>query len=212
MSSQLNLFDVEVIDVPVDTDVSDVPGLEIREGFLTPEQQMDCVMRIDAAESEWRYDLSRRVQHYGWRYDYKARVITPDMRIGALPDWLAKVAQELYNKTGRFDRVPEQVIVNEYESGQGIAPHIDHPGFGPTVCTISLLDDWNMDFYEDWKDKIPVLLRKGSCVLLTGLARSVWQHGIAPRRSEVMENGRRPRERRLSMTFRTVLNRDGTNN
>ncbi len=192
-------------------EITVVPGLKFVEGFLTPEQQNYCVQRIDAAQDQWRDDLSRRVQHYGWRYDYKARAITPDMHIGALPDWLARVAQKLYDETGLFDRVPEQVIVNEYQPGQGIATHIDHPGFGPTVCMVSLLDDWEMDFSENWKDKAPALLQKGSCVLLTGSARSVWQHGIAPRKSELLDNGRRPRQRRLSMTFRTVLNRDGVN-
>lgn len=192
-------------------EVENVPGLKYLEGLLTPEQQDYCVQRVDAAEAEWRNDLSRRVQHYGWRYDYKARAITPEMHIGALPDWLANLAQKLYDETGLFDRVPEQVIVNEYLPGQGIATHIDHPGFGPTVCTISLLDDWEMDFSERWKDKTPALLQRGSCVLLTGPARSIWQHGIAPRKTEPLENGRRDRKRRLSLTFRTVLNRDGLN-
>ena len=162
-------------------------------------------------QGEWRNDLSRRVQHYGWRYDYKARAITPDMHIGALPDWLEQLAQKLYDETGLFDRVPEQVIVNEYLPGQGIAMHTDHKGFGPTVCTISLGDDWEMDFSENWKDKQPALLHRRSLVLLTGESRSVWQHGIAPRKSELAANGRRNRKRRLSLTFRTVLNRDGPN-
>lgn len=188
-----------------------VPGLKFLEGFLTPEHQDYCVKRVDAAVEQWRSDLSRRVQHYGWRYDYKARAITPDMHIGALPDWLDDLAQKLYDETGLFDRAPEQVIVNEYLPGQGIATHIDHPGFGPTVCTISLLDDWEMDFSENWRDKSPALLQRGSCVLLTGDARSVWQHGIAPRKSEATDTGRRPRKRRLSLTFRTVVNRDGMN-
>ena len=192
-------------------DISAVPGLKFLEDFLTPEEQAYCVERVDAADNQWRSDLSRRVQHYGWRYDYKARAITPDMHIGALPDWLAQLAQRLYDETGLFDQVPEQVIVNEYQPGQGIATHIDHPGFGPTVCTISLLDDWEMDFSENWKDKTPALLTRGSCVLLTDSSRSTWQHGIAPRKSESLENGRRDRKRRLSLTFRTVLNRDGLN-
>ena len=191
--------------------IETVPGLKFLEGFLNLEQQAYCVQRIDAADGEWRNDLSRRVQHYGWRYDYKARAITPDMHLGALPDWLAQVAQKLYDETGLFERVPEQVIVNEYLPGQGISTHIDHPGFGPTVCMVSLLDDWEMDFSEDWKDKTPALLKQGSCVLLTGPSRSVWQHGIAPRKSDLLENGRRARKRRLSMTFRTVLNRNGVN-
>ncbi len=192
-------------------EVEDVPGLKIFEGFLTQEEQDNCVSRVDAVADQWLNDLSRRVQHYGWRYDYKARAITPDMRIGALPGWLSRLAQKLYEETGQFDRVPEQVIVNEYLPGQGIATHIDHPGFGPTVCTISLLDDWEMDFSKNWKDKSPALLPRGSGVLLTGDSRKVWQHGIAPRRSEPLDNGRRDRRRRLSLTFRTVENRDGPN-
>ena len=192
-------------------DISAVPGLKFLEDFLTPEEQAYCIDRVDAADSQWRNDLSRRVQHYGWRYDYKARAITPDMHIGALPDWLAQLAQRLYDETGLFDCVPEQVIVNEYQPGQGIATHIDHPGFGPTVCTISLLDDWEMDFSEHWKDKSPALLTRGSCVLLTDSSRSIWQHGIAPRKTEALDNGRRDRKRRLSLTFRTVINRDGLN-
>ena len=192
-------------------DVQGVPGLKVFEEFLTPEEQAECVKRVDAAVNEWRNDLRRRVQHYGWRYDYKARAITPDMHIGALPDWLDRLAQKLYDETGLFDSKPEQVIVNEYEPGQGIATHIDHRGFGPTVCTISLLDDWEMDFSENWDDKNPALLRRGSCVLLSGESRSEWQHGIAPRKTEKTGNGRRDRKRRLSLTFRTVLNRDGIN-
>ena len=192
-------------------DVASVPGLKFIEEFLSPEAQAHCVKQVDAAANEWRNDLSRRVQHYGWRYDYKARAITPDMHIGALPDWLANLAQRLYEETGLFDMVPEQVIVNEYLPGQGIAMHTDHPGFGPTVCTISLLDDWEMDFAEHWKDKTPGLLRRGSCVLLSDSARSIWQHGIAPRKTDALLGGQRNRKRRLSLTFRTVLNRDGLN-
>ena len=54
-------------------------------------------------------------------------------------------------------------------------PHIlIIPGFGPTVCMVSLLDDWEMDFSENWKDKSPALLQRGSCVLMTDEARHVW--------------------------------------
>ena len=189
----------------------DVPGLLFCEDFLTPEEELICIERIDAAADMWLNDLSRRVQHYGWRYDYKARAITPDMHIGALPDWLQQLAQRLYDETELFDRVPEQVIVNEYLPGQGIAMHTDHRGFGPTVCTISLGDHWEMDFSKESSGKQPALLPRRSCVLLTGESRSIWRHGIAPRKTELTANGRRIRRRRVSLTFRTVLNRDRAN-
>ena len=218
MSSQLALFGTdssvliperhinhEVSGIAGLQDVDSIPGLKFWEGFLTPEEQDECVRQVDAAKEMWREDLRRRVQHYGWLYDYKARSITPDMHVGPLPDWLARLSKKLYDETGLFERVPEQVIVNEYKPWQGIATHTDHPGFGPTVCTISLLDDWEMDFSENWKDKSPALLQRGSCVLMTDEARHVWQHGIAPRKSELAPWGRRDRNRRLSLTFRTVL-------
>ncbi len=191
--------------------LTEVPGLVFCEGFLTPAEESLCIERIDAAEGLWLKDLSRRVQHYGWRYDYKARAITPDMHVDALPDWLDRLAQRLYHETDLFDRVPEQVIVNEYLPGQGIAMHTDHRGFGPTVCTISLGDHWEMDFSEDWNDKRPALLSRRSCVFLTDESRSIWQHGIAPRKTELSASGRRNRRRRVSLTFRTVLNKDGSN-
>ena len=191
-------------------DIESIAGLKYIPNFLTHEQQNNAVIHIDAADNEWRNDLSRRVQHYGWRYDYKARAITPDMYLGVLPDWLDVIARQLY-ATGYFSELPNQVIVNEYLPGQGIATHIDHPGFGPTVCMISLLDNWEMDFSENWKDKSPALLEIGSCIMLTGESRFVWQHGIAPRKSEVGHGGRRSRSRRLSLTFRTVVNKDGVN-
>ena len=218
MSSQMSLFEEDsglliaqrhinrdIIGLSGLQDVGAVPGLKIWESFLTGEEQAECVREVDAAGDMWREDLKRRVQHYGWLYDYKAKAITSDMHVGPLPDWLARIAKKLYDDTGLFERVPEQVIVNEYEPGQGIATHTDHPGFGPTVCTISLLDDWEMDFSENWKDKIPALLQRGSCVLMTDEARHIWQHGIAKRKSEQTPNGKRDRKRRLSLTFRTVL-------
>ena len=192
-------------------EVSVVPGLKFIPRFLTPKEQAFCVERIDAAQEEWRDDLQRRVQHYGWRYDYKARAITPDMHLGALPEWLQKLAEKLHRETAAFDQVPEQVIVNEYLPGQGIGTHIDHPGFGRAVCTISLLDDWEMDFSRNWRDKEPALLERGSCVLLTGPARSHWQHGIQAKHSDPTSEGAKQRSRRLSLTFRTVLNQDGPN-
>ena len=144
------------------------------------------------------------MQHYGWRYDYAERTITSDMHIGPLPDWLQELAQRLYEETDLFERPPEQVIINEYEPGQGIAMHTDHLGFGPTVATISLGDEWEMEFSRRiGKDKVKArkMLERGSALILTGEARKQWRHGIAKR---ILEDARRKRKRRLSLTFRTV--------
>ena len=151
--------------------------------FLTGFQQQETIVRIDSLP--WRNDLERRVQHYGWRYDYRARTVSRDMHIGPLPDWLQKMAVRLTDKTGLFDRVPDQVIVNEYLPGQGIALHIDRQCFGPAVATVSLGDTWRMELRpaanEAGKPE-HVLLEVGSALVMTGSARFRWLHGIAKRK------------------------------
>ena len=153
------------------------------------------------ASSEWRVDLSRRVIHYGWRYDYRSKAITPDMEIGPLPAEIDDLAVALFEDE-HFDRVPDQVIVNEYLPGQGIAMHTDHPDFGPTVATMSLGDAWTMEFRDPKSnEQRSHLLEVGSILILSGEARHQWQHGIAKRKTE--PDGRK-RQRRVSLTFRTV--------
>lgn len=48
---------------------------------------------LDAGE--WNTALKRRVQHFGYRYDYKARAITSDAYLGKLPAWLEIFAERL---------------------------------------------------------------------------------------------------------------------
>ena len=186
--------------------VPDIPGLQYVPQFLSVNEQEAAICHID--EEPWRSDLERRVQHYGWRYDYRARTIERDMHIGPLPIWLQDIAERLYSKTGLFDRVPDQAIVNEYFPGQGIAMHADRQCFGPTVATVSLGDAWRMDLRPAGgksDTRVDILLEQGSALLMTGDARWRWFHGIAKRQRERTDHGSRPRKRRVSLTFRTVL-------
>jgi len=46
--------------------------------------------RLDAGE--WSNTLKRRVQHFGYLYDYRARAVTVDAYLGKLPPWLETLA------------------------------------------------------------------------------------------------------------------------
>lgn len=186
--------------------IPDIPGLMYLSHFLSKDEQVIAANSID--KLPWRGDLERRVQHYGWRYDYQARGVGTDMRIGPLPVWLRAIGQQLFDKTGAFDRVPDQAIVNEYKPGQGIAMHVDRHCFGPAVATVSLGDAWRMELRRvgaERGDRESILLDPGSALVLSGEARDRWQHGIARRKSERDGDIWRPRKRRVSLTFRTVL-------
>lgn len=192
-------------------EIPDIRGLYYFPDFLDDNEQSRIIKQVDTNESQWRNDLERRVQHYGWRYDYRSRTITSDMELGPLPDWIKKIAGRLYDEAGLFDQIPGQVIVNEYNPGQGIALHADRDCFGDAVATISLGDDWEMKLRplggKSYHDKF-VMLQHGSALILTGDARYRWMHGIDKRKGEERDTSgqfRRQRRRRISLTFRTVI-------
>ena len=123
-----------------------VPGLVYVRDFINAEEEQDLITTLDACN--WDSDLQRRVQHYGWRYDYRARLVDSSMRLGPLPEWASRIAQRLVSE-GLLHVLPDQVIVNEYVANQGITRHVDSvPSFADGIAMISLLESWGMVFRE----------------------------------------------------------------
>jgi alkylated DNA repair dioxygenase AlkB len=172
--------------------------------YLDEGREQALVEVID--RQPWLTELRRRVQHYGYRYDYKGRKVTREMYLGPLPDWLRPLCKEL-NDCGLMPRVADQVIVNEYEPGQGIAPHVDCvPCFADTVASLTLGSSCLMEFTKvKTRTRVPLFLSRRSLVVLSGEARYDWRHAIPARKSDTLEGRVVPRGRRLSLTFRNVL-------
>lgn len=190
--------------------VSRIPGLTYQPEFITQTEEEKLLNCINKAK--WSTELRRRVQHYGWRYDYKKRQIDESMRLGPLPQWAQALARRLVNEKLIKD-LPDQVIVNEYCCDQGIAAHIDAEGsFAEYIATISLLETWSMIFrHRDSGEKVEIPLEHRSVAILSGDARYKWTHEIPKRDSElvVVRDGKYKREkkkrgRRISLTFRKV--------
>ena len=187
------------------TDAGGVPGLRYVAGWLDAEAERQLLALIDAAE--WSGELRRRVQHYGRRYDYGVRSVgrTGEASAPPIPEWAAALATRL-DEEGWLDGRADQVIVNEYQPGQGISAHIDCvPCFGPRVAAVSLGSACTMDFIGPERDvRVPVQLAPRSLCVMTGAARYTWRHAIAARKSDPTPEGRVPRGRRVSVTFRTL--------
>lgn len=179
-------------------------GLLYIPNYIDASAEQELVDTIDA--QPWITELKRRVQHYGWRYDYKARSVTNDLRIGALPEWLQTYASGL-QQTGYFPEPPDQVIINEYQPGQGISAHIDCvPCFADTIASLSLGSHCVMDFtHSKTGKKSSLLLEPRSLLLLSGDARYIWQHAIAARKTDRYNGQIIQRTQRTSLTFRKVI-------
>ena len=199
---------------PPESDAEDlcdeVPGLVYRPDFISQSKETELVELIDS--TPWRTDLKRRVQHYGWRYDYKQRRIDESMRIGPLPDWAQELAQKLVEDR-LMRHLADQLIVNEYCGKQGISPHLDQPSvFHDEVAMVSLLETWGMVFRRrDDKHKVEIPLENRSVAVLTNDARYKWTHEIPSRMHERLQDDegelkREKRSRRISLTFRKTRN------
>jgi len=186
------LFDIE------EETAAEILGLAYIPDFIAIAEEHTLIEVID--NQPWLTDLKRRVQHYGYKYDYKARAVTNDAYLGPLPSWVEPIAQ-------RLPLNPDQAIVNEYQPGQGISAHIDCvPCFDDTIASLSLGSSAIMQFtHPKTGVQQELYLKERSLIILSGAARYEWQHAIPARKSDVIEGLKIERGRRISLTFRNMI-------
>lgn len=182
----------------------DIPGLCYISDYIGHDEQ-DFLLEVITCEP-WITDLKRRVQHYGYRYDYRSRSVNASMYLGKLPDWALVLAERLHHD-GFISRVPDQLIVNEYLPGQGIAAHIDCiPCFDDTILSLSLGSTCVMEFQHIRSPrKVSLWLEAGSLVVMRGESRYDWKHGIPARKTDTVKGQSLRRGRRVSLTFRNIV-------
>ncbi len=79
----------------------DISGSTYIPEFISVQEQDLLVSQID--QQSWLTDLKRRVQHYGYKYDYKVRTVGGDAYLGPLPAWLSSLSKKLHDD-GVFKR------------------------------------------------------------------------------------------------------------
>ena len=177
-----------------------IPGLRYVADFLDVDEERALLAFVDG--QPWLADLKRRVQHYGYKYDYKARNIDRSMFLGAIPSALAALSTKARDR-GLLPHDPDQVIINEYEPGQGILAHVDCvPCFEDHIMTVSLGSACTMDLVakSDRSAAHAIVLERRSALIFSGPARYEWLHGIRGRKTD---DGV-ARSRRVSLTYRKV--------
>lgn len=171
----------------------EIKGLTYIDDYITAEEEKDFLKYINS--QEWNNKLSRRTQHYGYEYIYNKKNKLNEAT--EIPSIFKKLLNKINKEFGgRFD----QLIVNEYKPGQGIAPHIDNIKlFGDKIVSISMGSNTVIEFkYSD--TKINKLLKRRSIVVLEDDARYIWSHSIPSRKADDGVD----RGTRISLTFRSV--------
>ncbi|XAO21812.1 hypothetical protein I312_100568 [Cryptococcus bacillisporus CA1280] len=121
--------------------------------FITEEEEEYLIRKIEQSpQPKWKtVGTGRRLQYWGGTMS-KTGVLLPEV----LPDFLTKFP-DIISRIEKFlqEASPDgpnldinQVLVNEYNPGQGIAPHEDGPAFQPLVATISLGSHTVLDLHH----------------------------------------------------------------
>lgn len=172
--------------------VSLPPGLCVLEDFVSPEEESRLLQAVDwtshnddvTAQRELKH---RRVKHYGYEFRYDNNNVDKDK---PLPNGLPLVCDALLQRCvcdGHISVLPDQLTVNEYESGQGIPPHVDtHSAFEDTILSLSLGAKTVMDFRHPDGRSVAVVLPPRSLLVMKGESRYLWTHGITPRKFDVV--------------------------
>ena len=171
-------------------------GIVYRPELLAVEEEAELLRRFETL----RFDpivlhgqtAKRTGRHYGLDYDYEARTPLPGEPV---PEWLEPVRA----RAAEFARFrPEElaeILVQRYPAGSTMGWHRDAPAFG-TVIGVSLAGSARLRFQRgkgEARRVWEVLLEPRSGYVLSGPARTSWQHSIPP-----------TKELRFSLTFRTL--------
>ena len=121
----------------------------------------------------------RRVVSFGWQYDFEGRQLR---KVDDIPAFLLPVRDVAAGFAGLRPESLQHVLVTEYGPGAAIGWHRDKAVFGEIVgisllaaCTFRL----RRAVGESW-ERVKLEAAPRSAYLLSGPARSEWEHSIPP--------------------------------
>lgn len=149
--------------------------------FVSAEDERDLVRRVEAQPFEsfqfHGYLGKRRVVSFGWRYDFNERTLR---KADDMPPFLLPLRERAAALAGLAPSSFQHVLVTEYAPGAGIGWHRDKAVFDEVVG-ISLGSRCDFRFRRavgsKW-ERAAVLAEPRSAYLLSGAARSEWEHSI----------------------------------
>ena len=179
------------------------PGAQLVRDFVTPAEERRLLLRI--GDATWLSDLNRRVQHYGFRYDYReprgspaGDPVSPMGRAhGPAP---RAVLRRRDARAVHRERVPPGPRDRHARRSPRLRPTSSRRCRSPTTgrCGSGRATRVRTCATAAPGDRVVTLPRR-SVLVLRDAARDRWMHGIDP--SDTAQR----RVTRISATFRTLV-------
>jgi alkylated DNA repair dioxygenase AlkB len=148
-------------------------------------------------------DNSRKVIHYGFKYNYK----TGNVSEPAAP--FPQFANELVDIIRNLEVVPnamalDQCLINKYEPGQGISAHTDSINYDDFICCFTLGSGAYMEFTRNGYTPSKIYTEPNSLYIISGASRYLWKHEMRGLKTDTVDGKKIKRGVRTSITFRSV--------
>ena len=179
-----------------------VPGLLLYRDFISSSLEEKLITEIDA--QPWVVDYDRRLQYYGYRNELEKPYDLVEFPV-LIPPAIYSLSEKIVEQK-ILQQQPDQVIINEYDPGQGIRPHKDRNYFDNQICGINLGSGCIMRFIKiKGGDVVDVEIPRRSLYVMQDEARYKWNHAIPPRKKDIINGNKQLRERRVSITYRKAM-------
>lgn len=149
-------------------------GLSIINDFISIEEEIELLKNIDNPAPK-KTKNRNNIQRFGSDKPYKSNIVAKNIPVYF--DFILDKLEKLLPVR------PDSVSINQYTTGQLIAPHIDSDSSGDIITVLSLLSDATMIFNKPKGDKYKVLLPARSLVQMKDEIRKTWMHSIEPVKS-----------------------------
>lgn len=177
-------------------DRNPVPGLVTVDNFLG---EMEQLKHLELLNSYQYFEYAGKdVQEHGAKGSFYIENPTTTV----MPDLLANTSLKLV-ELGLVRVKPNYVLVNKYEPGRGIHPHVDDSFYDDGICGVTLSHGAVLDFFSEDNPQncYSTLLPPGAVFCMQRQARYKWKHQMQPRLFDFWD-GWVPRHTRVALTFR----------
>lgn len=162
----------------------DLPaGMVYRPDFVDPAEERALLAWLQTQPFKpflfQGFEGRRQVVSYGWGYDFSRSHL---LKADDIPPELLPLRERAAALAGHRPDALQQVLINKYEPGAPIGWHRDRPVFAEVVgvslgapCTFRLRRRTPTGF-----ERKSLILQPRSAYLLSGPARTDWEHSIPP--------------------------------
>lgn len=162
----------------------DLPsGMVYRPAFIDAAEERSLIDWLERLPFEpfvfQGFEARRHVVSFGWKYDFSRSHL---LEAEEIPPELIPLREKAAGLAGHRPDELQQVLINKYEPGAPIGWHRDRPIFAEVVgvslgapCTFRLRRRTPVGF-----ERKSLILEPRSAYLLSGPARTEWEHSIPP--------------------------------